>query len=119
MATGDAEMPTVLDGVNEIKHQFLHLSVHPAWIALRPVIAVNKLLQISYDGGDWHGSAIYRQTEAGGVWEMTFNWQADVSKMKIVLFESITNTDNFVHMHKENKGYNALLIPYFDHAKHA
>ena len=117
MATVDAEMPTVVDGVNEIKHQFLHLSVHPPWIDFRPIIAVNKLLQISYDGSSWHGSAIYRLTDDGEVWEMTFNWAADMNKMKTVLFEQVKNTDTFLHLNKENKDYNALLIPYFDHAQ--
>ena len=101
MATVDAEMPTVVDGVNEIKHQFLMLSVHPSWIANRPVIAVNKLLQISYDGSSWHGSAIYRLTEDGGQWEMTFNWQADVNRMKTVLFTEVKHSTSFLHLDKE------------------
>jgi hypothetical protein len=115
MATVDAESPTVYDGVNEIKHMFIHLSLHPAWITNRPTIAVNKLLQISYDGSSWHGSAIYRVTEDGAEWEMTFNYKADVDKMKTVLFTELQHTTTFLHLNKENKGYNALLIPYFDH----
>ena len=116
MATVDAESPTVYDGVNEIKHMFIHLSLHPAWIANRPTIAVNKLLQISYDGSSWHGSAIYRCTEDGGQWEMTFNHKADVDKMKTVLFTELQHTTSFLHLNKENKGYNALLTPHFDHS---
>ena len=115
MAAVDAESPTAYNGVNDIKHMFIHLSLHPAWITNRPTIAVNKLLQISYDGSSWHGSAIYRVTGDGGQWEMTFNYKADVDKMKTVLFNELQHTTSFLHLNKENKGYNALLIPYFDH----
>ena len=114
MATVDAAMPMVVAGVNVIKHQFLMLNLHPNWIALRPVLAVNKLLQISYNGSPWHGSAIYRVTAEGAEWEMTFNYKADVDKMKTVLFTELKHTTTFLHLN-ENKGYNALLIPYFDH----
>ena len=115
MATVAAENASYLAAVNDIKHKFLHLSTHPAWITIRPTIAVNKLLQISYDGSDWHGSAIYRVTADGAEWEMTFNYKADVDKMKTVLFTELQHTTTFLHLNKENKGYNALLIPYFDH----
>ena len=115
MATVDAESPSVYDGVQSVKHIFIHLSTHPAWITGRPTIAVNKLLQISYNGSPWHGSAIYRVTAEGAEWEMTFNYKADVDKMKTVLFTELQHTTTFLHLNKENKGYNALLIPYFDH----
>ena len=115
MAIADSEMPTVCDGVKEIKYQFLHLSVHPPWFSFRPLLLVNTLCQISYDGSDWHGSAIYRVTADGAEWEMTFNYKADVDKMKTVLFTELQHTTTFLHLNKENKGYNALLIPYFDH----
>jgi len=114
MATVDAESPSVYDGVQSVKHIFIHLSTHPAWITSRPTIAVNKLLQISYNGSPWHGSAIYRVTAEGAEWEMTFNYKADVDKMKTVLFTELKHTTTFLHLN-ENKGYNALLIPYFDH----
>ena len=114
MATVDAESPSVYDGVQSVKHIFIHLSTHPAWITKRPTIAVNKLLQISYDGSSWHGSAIYRVTEDGAEWEMTFNYKADVNKMKTVLFKEMQHTTSFLHLNTENKGYNALLIPFDD-----
>ena len=117
MAIADSEMPTVCDGVKEIKYQILHLSVHPPWLSFRPLLLVNTLCQISYDGSDWHGSAIYRYTENGGVWAMTYNWQADVNEMKTVLFEDVKHTNCFLHLLKGFQEYNnALLIPYFDHA---
>ena len=115
MATFDPCSLTVNDGVNELKHLFIHLCVHPAWIATRPTIAVNKHLQISYNGSSWHGSAVYRFTENGGEWEMTFNYKADVNKMKTVLFTEIKHTTAFLHLNLENKDYNALLIPCMDH----
>ena len=117
MANVAAENASYLAAVNDIKHKFLHLSTHPAWITIRPTIAVNKLLQISYDGSDWHGSAIYRYTENGGVWAMTYNWQADANEMKTVLFEQVKGTNVFLHLLKGFQEFqNALLIPYYDHA---
>ena len=117
MAIADSEMPTVCDGVKEIKYQFLHLSVHPPWLSFRPLLLVNTLCQISYDGSDWHGSAIYRYTDNGGVWAMTYNWQADVNEMKTVLFEQVKGTNVFLHLLKGfQEFHNALLIPYYDHA---
>ena len=119
MATVDAAMPMDVAGANVIKHQFLMLNLHPSWIASRPVLAVNKLLQISYNGSDWHGSAIYRLTDDGEEWALTFNWAGDMNKMKTVLFEKLKHTDTFLHLNTENKGYNALLISYIDHAENA
>ena len=84
MDTGDAGIMAVWDDKNEIKHQFLHLSCHPPCIDFRPVLLVNKLLEISYDCSDWHGSAVYRSTALGGVWVMTYHPQADVNEMKTV-----------------------------------
>ena len=115
MSVVDDESQTDIPGVDEIKHQFVHLSLHPNWITLRPTIAVNKFLQISYDGSRWHGSACYTCTDEGGQWEMTFNYKADVNKLKTVVFSELQHTTSFLHLNKENKGYNALLIPYFDH----
>ena len=88
------------------------MCVDPKWIAKRSTICVNKHLQISYDGGDWHGSALYIYTENGGEWNMTFNWKADVERMKTVRFTSLPNTNTFLHLNEEDKRFNALLIPY-------
>ena len=115
MATVDGESQIVYDGVDELKHPFVHLSLHPNWITLRPTIAVNRFLQISYDSSSLHGSAVYTCIEEGGQWEMTFNYKADVDKMKTVLFSELQHTTSFLHLNTENKGYNALLTPYFDH----
>ena len=116
MATLDPKDRTVYDEVFEVvKHRYIYLSLHVCWINIRPMISVNKFLQISVDGSPWHGSALYRVTAEGAEWEMTFNYKADVDKMKTVLFTELQHTTTFLHLNKENKGYNALLIPYFDH----
>ena len=112
MATVYAAMPMDVADANVIKHQYVMLNLHPNWITQRPVLAVNKFLQCSYNGSDWHGSAIYRATEDGEQWEFTFNWSGDMNKMKILLFEKLKDTDTFLHLNTENKGYNAILIPF-------
>ena len=115
MAIVDGESQIVYEGVDEIKHQFVHLSLHPNWITLRPTIAVNTFLQISYEGSSWHGSAVYTCDEEGGQWEMTFNFKADEAKFKTILFKELEHTTSFLHIDKKKKGYNAMFIPYFDH----
>ena len=97
--------------VNEVKHSYLYLSLHPAWIEYRPTLRVNKNLQCSFDGSDWHGSAVYTKTEEGGRWEIKFHYQAEHDKMKTVVFDELHHTTSFPHLNKENKGYNAMLIP--------
>ena len=112
MSTNDAEMDAIYEStVNEVKHRYLYLSLHPSWITLRPTIRVNKLLQCSFDGGPWHGTAHYTVTEEGGRWELKFHYKAEVDKMKTLVFEELHGTTSFLHLNKENKGYNAMLIP--------
>ena len=57
---------------DEVKYYFTILHLSPDWIWMRPEIAVNDFAQISYDGGDWHGSASYDFSDYGLSWEMTF-----------------------------------------------
>ena len=115
MATLDPIDRTEHDEVFEVvKHRYIYLSLHVCWINIRPMISVNKFLQISFDGSPWHGSALYTVTEDGGQWAMTFNYKGDVNKMKTVLFKEMQHTTSFLHLNTENKGYNALLIPYDD-----
>ena len=99
-------------GACEVKHCFVLLSLSPHWIWLRPEIAVNKFGQISYEGSDWHGSALYCATENGTQWEMTFHTRANVSKMKTYVFKEVRYTTSFLSM-DEDEGYNALLLPKF------
>ena len=112
MASDAAEIHAMYEnGVNEVKHRYLYLSLHPSWINQRPTIRVNKLLQCSFDGGPWHGSAHYTVTEEGGRWELNFHYNAELDKMKTLVFEELHGTTSFLHLNKENKGYNAMLIP--------
>ena len=115
MLAADMGSQTDIPGVDHVKHQFVHLSLHPDWLVYRPTIAVNALLQISYEGSSWHGSAVYTCDEEGGQWEMTFNFSADVTKMKVIVFKELKHTTSFLASDKKNKGYNGMLIPYFDH----
>ena len=115
MLAVDVGSRTDIPEVDKVKHQFVHLSLHPDWITFRPTIAVNTFLQISYEGSSWHGSAVYTCDEEGGQWEMTFNFKPDETKLKTIVFKELDHTTSSLHIDKKNKGYNALLIPYFDH----
>ena len=98
-----------------MKREFVYLSLHPKWIALRPTLDVNTPLQISYEGSSWHGSVVYTCGEQGGQWEMTFNFKADEAMLKTLVFKQLEGTTSFLHIDEENRGYNSMLIPSFDH----
>ena len=104
MSTNEQEM------FNEVKHRYLFLNLHPRWIDHRPTVRVNKLLQCSFDGGPWHGTAQYMVNEKGGRWELHFHYNAELDKMKTMVFEELQHTTSFLHLNKD-KGYNTMLIP--------
>ena len=83
-------------GATTIKHQFVQLHLATPWILRPATIAVNELLQISFGGGDWHGSAEYLYDEAQGArWIMKYHYKAILAQMKTIVFTSITGIDCF------------------------
>ena len=99
-------------GVNTIKHQFVQMRLATPWVLKPATIAVNQLLQVSFDGGDWHGSAEYLYDEAGGGrWIMKYHYKAVLAQMKTVVFSSITGTDCFLNVQNTDPAYNSILMP--------
>ena len=97
-------------GVCDVKHYFVLLSLSPHWIWLRPEIAVNKFGQISYEGSDWHGLAVYCFTPGNTSWRLTFNARAILERMQTFLFERIEDTHTFICLCDERR-FNVVLIP--------
>ena len=89
---------------NKIKHHYVYLSLHPRWIDKHMMIDVNTLLEISVNGGPWHGKAIYICGHDGGQWSLTFNFKADVSKLKRFELKQIWHTSSFLQT-------SAVLLP--------
>ena len=111
-------MPTVFNsnmvmersGADTVKHYFTILHLSPDWIWMRPEIAVNDFAQISYDGGDWHGSASYDFSDYGLSWEMTFHPRANSSLMKTYTFTRVENTEVFLSVNRCCNN-SMLLVP--------
>ena len=111
-------MPTVFNSnmvmerssVDEVKDLFTILYLSPDWIWMRPEIAVNDFGQISYDGGDWHGSASLDFSDNGLAWEMTFHPRANSSLMKTYTFTRVENTHVFLSVNRCCRN-DMLLVP--------
>ena len=103
----DATLRTV---ACDVSHYFVLLSLSPHWIWLRPEIAVNRLGQISYEGSDWHGLALYFPTTHPQQWSMTFHTRADVTKMRTYVFQRVMHTRSFLCTEEETR-FMGLLLP--------
>ena len=96
----------------ELSHKFvlLHLLI-PHWIWFQPEIAVNRDGQISFEGSDWHGAALYFPSMHPQHWSMTFDWKADVNKMRTYVFQRVMHTSSFLCT-EEDSLFMALLLPH-------
>ena len=104
------KVPTVRTSTCNATHRFLLLNLRPHWIWLRPELAVNRLGQISYEGSDWHGRAVYSPNTHPQQWSMTFHSHANTKKMRTFLFESVENTDTFLCIDSEIM-FLGLIVP--------
>ena len=75
-------------------------------------IDVSMDLTVRCNGGPWHGFATYGHDDMGEtVLELTFNFKADVSRMKKVRFQQVPHTYTYLHIAPTGKEeYNAMLI---------
>ena len=96
----NSNMVSERSGADEVKNLFTILYLSPDSIQNRPEIAVNDFGQISYDGGDWHGSASLDFSDNGLAWEMTFHPRANSSLMKTYTFTRVENTDVFLSVNR-------------------
>ena len=99
-------------GTNRIKHVFVFMHLHPRWLQRTNTISVYELLQISFNGGPWHGWAVFHYDEVGGArWIMTFHYDAVDGSMQFVMSTCRTGTSCFLNVQDSNPGYNSILIP--------
>ena len=96
----NSNMVSERSGADEVKNLFTILYLSPDSIQNRPEIAVNDFGQISYDGGDWHGSASLDFSDNGLAWEMTFHPRANSSLMKTYTFTRVENTHVFLSVNR-------------------
>ena len=97
----------------QVKYSFVHMRLAADWLEYyRLEIDVNFSLQISVNGGDWHGSAAYFiDGEGRDCWNLAFNWKADTSKMKTTLYRQIRDTCTYLSIESNSSDqYNCMLI---------
>ena len=92
------------------KHAFVHVCMHASWVKFPMQLRVNRHLEISVNGGPWHGSAIYDNTTGKGIWTMTFHYKANLDRLKVIKYEQIKGTATYMCLSEENNGYNSMLI---------
>ena len=100
---GDRERETT-------KHAFVHVSMHADWVKSPMQFRVNRHLEISVNGGPWHGSAIYDNTTGKGKWTMTFHFKAKLDRLKVITYTQILGTAIYMNLDEKNSGYNSMLI---------
>ena len=60
-----AQRKLIAEGVR-VKHRFVHYRLAADWLSHPLQLDVNMFLQISVNGGDWHGNADFVRDEWGG-----------------------------------------------------
>lgn len=106
-----AERKLLAKGVR-VKHRFVHYRLAAAWLSHPLQIDVNEFLQVSVDGGDWHGSADFLKDGWGmEYWKLTFHYAADASLMKTTVYKRIPNTGTYLNIQSESTNqWNSMLI---------
>ena len=100
-----------MDKEREItKHAFVHVSMHPSWVKFPLEIRVNRQLEVSINGGAWHGSAIYENTTGKGIWTLTFHYKAKLDCMRVNKYEQMKGTAAYLQLVDDDNRYNSMLI---------
>ena len=95
-----------------VKHRFVHVRLAASWLSYRLNIDVNELLQVSVDGGDWHGIGdFYNDDDGRGCWKLCFHYAADTSLMKTAVYQRIQEHDTYLSIEsKTSNQWNSMLI---------
>ena len=95
-----------------LKHRFVHVRLAASWLSYRLNIDVNELLQVSVDGGDWHGAAdFYNDDDGRGCWKLSFHYKADTSLLKTTVYQRIQETGTYLSIESETSNHwNSMLI---------
>ena len=106
-----AERKLLAKGVR-LKHRFVHYRLAAAWLSHPLQIDVNEFLQVSVDGGDWHGAAdFYNDGDGRGCWKLSFHYNADTSLLKTTVYQQIQDTGTYLSIEsKTSNQWNSMLI---------
>ena len=106
-----AQRKLIAEGVR-VKHRFVHYRLAADWLSHPLQLDVNMFLQISVNGGDWHGNADFVRDEWGReAWTMTFHYSANTSLMMTTTYRRVQNTGTYLHVQSETTNqWNFMLI---------
>ena len=95
-----------------VKHRFVHVRLAANWLSHPLNIDINELLQVSVDGGDWHGTAdFYNDGDGRGCWKLSFHYKADTSLLKTTVYQQIQDTGTHLSIEsKTSNQWNSMLI---------
>ena len=95
-----------------VKHSFVHLRLAASWLTSPLHIDVNELLQVSCNGGNWHGSAdFYIDDDNRSCWRLKFHWDADIRLMKTTEYKQIENTGTYLSIESGTSNqWNSMLV---------
>ena len=112
MATDAPSWPVEEDdrAAGEVKHAFVHITMHRDWVKNPLQLRVSKRLEISVNGGPCHGSALYGNATGKGRWILTFHYNADMDYAKELTFLQVPGTASYMNLQETAKSYNAMLI---------
>ena len=97
-----------------VKHSFVHVRLAADWLPdpWHLNLDVNEFLQVSVDGGDWHGTAdFYNDVDGRGCWKLSFHYNADTSLLKTTVYKQIQGTGAYLSIEsKTSNQWNCMLI---------
>ena len=99
-------------GRERVKHRFVHVRLAASWLSYPLNIDVNELLQVSVDGGDWHGTAdFYKDGEGRGCWTLSFHYKANTTLMKTTVYQQIPGTSTYLAIESATSNqWNSMLV---------
>ena len=71
---------------------------------------MNRRLEISVNGGPWHGSAIYENTIGKGIWTLIYHYKANLDKLKENKYVQIKRAASYLHLSEKDISYNSILV---------
>ena len=97
-----------------VKHSFVHVRLAADWLShpWHLDLDINEFLQISVNGGNWHGTAdYYNDVDGRGCWKLTFHYSANTSLMKTTVYKQIQSTGTYLSIEsKTSNQWNCMLI---------
>ena len=96
----------------KLQSLFVLVYLHPEYLTYPSTIAINIYDQISFDGGKWHGQAIFEEDWFwGGRYTLWFYNHTYSYEWVEHFFYQIRGTHSYLHVSPINSRYNCMLIP--------